>query len=335
VREPVVVYDGKILDGRNRYLMARDLGLPFPVRDFEGDDAAALAFVLSTNLHRRHLTESQRAMVATKVANLSHGGNRRAVQGANLPLETAPAQMSVAQAADMLNVSERSVKTARKVVEETPPEVSRAVETGHVSVHLAAQVAELPEEAQAEVAAAPPEKMREVAREEVKKAHVAHNSGNNEWYTPPDILDAARAVLGGFDLDPASSEVANRTVSAARIFTAEDDGLAQEWPVGRIWCNPPYAQPLIGDFAKRIAKEVRRGSSAIVLVNNATETQWFQTLAQVATAICFPQGRVKFLDPQGNASGAPLQGQAIIYAGQDVDAFCATFASFGFVVRHG
>ncbi len=176
-------------------------------------------------------------------------------------------------------------------------------------------------------------KLRE-AVETVVRPHVAHNSGNNEWYTPPDFLAAARAVLGGFDLDPASSEIANRTVGAARIFTAEDDGLSQEWPVGRIWMNPPYAQPLIGDFSKRFAAEIRRGSSGIVLVNNATETQWFQTLAQVATAICFPQGRIKFLDPQGNASGAPLQGQAVIYAGPDAEAFCATFAAFGFVVRH-
>jgi phage N-6-adenine-methyltransferase len=173
------------------------------------------------------------------------------------------------------------------------------------------------------------------AVESVNKPFVANNSGNNEWYTPAPIIDVARAVLGGFDIDPASSEVANRIVRAARIFTAEDDGLAQEWPVGSIWINPPYAQPLMGQFADRFAAEVRRGSTGIMLVNNATETAWFQTVAAECSAICFPKSRIKFLDPEGNPSGAPLQGQAIIYCGPDADTFEGAFAGFGLVVRHG
>jgi len=168
-----------------------------------------------------------------------------------------------------------------------------------------------------------------------KTAHVSHNSGENEWYTPAIYIEAARAVLGGFDLDPASSEVANRTVRADRIFTAQDDGLSRDWPVGSIWCNPPYSQPLMGQFAARLAQAARDGSHVIVLVNNATETAWFQIIAAECSAICFPKARIKFLDPQGNASGAPLQGQAIIYSGPNVDRFQEAFASFGLVVKHG
>jgi len=167
-----------------------------------------------------------------------------------------------------------------------------------------------------------------------KTAHVSHNSGENEWYTPAIYIEAARAVLGGFDLDPASSEVANRTVQADRIFTAQDDGLSREWPVGSIWCNPPYSQPLMGQFATRLAKAARDGSQVIVLVNNATETAWFQTIAAECSAICFPKTRIRFLDPQGNP-GAPLQGQAIIYSGPNVDRFRESFAIFGLVVLHG
>jgi len=167
-----------------------------------------------------------------------------------------------------------------------------------------------------------------------KVTHVSHNSGENEWYTPAVFLEAARDVLGGFDLDPASSEVANKTVRAERIFTAQDDGLRQDWPIGSIWMNPPYAQPLMGQFADRFAAEIRRGSTGIVLVNNATETAWFQTIATECSAICFPKTRIRFLDPQGNP-GAPLQGQAIIYCGPNVDRFQEAFASFGLVVKHG
>lgn len=68
VREPVIQFEGRILDGRNRYMAARDLGLDFPVAEFDGTPAEALAYVLSINLHRRHLTESQRAAVAAKLA---------------------------------------------------------------------------------------------------------------------------------------------------------------------------------------------------------------------------------------------------------------------------
>lgn len=165
------------------------------------------------------------------------------------------------------------------------------------------------------------------------KPHVANNSGNNEWYTPPEYIEAARDVLGGFDLDPASSEIANRTVKAARFFTAADDGLAQDWPVGRLWMNPPYAQPLIAQFCERFAVEVKHGSSGIVLVNNATETGWFQNLASVCSAICFPRGRIRYLDATGKPGGAPLQGQAFLYFGDNVPAFGATFSDFGLMVR--
>lgn len=167
-----------------------------------------------------------------------------------------------------------------------------------------------------------------------KNAHVSNNSGDNEWYTPAPFIEAASAVMGGFDLDPASSEIANRTVKADRIFTAEDDGLKQEWPIGRIWMNPPYAQPLMGQFADRFASEIRRGSEGVVLVNNATETAWFQTIAAECSAICFPKTRIRFLDPDGNP-GAPLQGQAIIYCGPLPEVFEDAFAGFGLVVRHG
>jgi hypothetical protein len=70
-------------------------------------------------------------------------------------------------------------------------------------------------------------------------------------------------------------------------------------------------------------------TSAVVLVNNCTETGWFPRLAAVASAVCFPTGRARFLDPQGNSRGAPLQGQALLYLGPDVSAFVRVFSRFG------
>lgn len=173
--------------------------------------------------------------------------------------------------------------------------------------------------------------MIEMQRQTAEGAHVGNNSGENEWYTPELYIEAARGVLGAIDLDPASSDAANEIVKAAQIFTIHDNGLEQPWS-GRVWMNPPYSQPAVEHFAQKLATHVQSGdvTAAVVLVNNATETAWFQALASVATAICFPCGRVKFWSP-GKDSATPLQGQAVLYAGAQVEQFTARFSDFGFV----
>lgn len=165
-----------------------------------------------------------------------------------------------------------------------------------------------------------------------REGRVSKNTGEHEWYTPAEFLDAAREVLGTIDLDPASSETANTVIGATKYFTAEDNGLDQPW-AGRVWMNPPYSYPLVEEFCKRLAEHVESGAvtESIVLVNNATETQWFQRLASVATALCFPASRIRFWSPL-KETAAPLQGQAFLYSGPDPGRFCDVFENFGFAV---
>lgn len=166
----------------------------------------------------------------------------------------------------------------------------------------------------------------------------ASNSGEQDWHTPAKHLEAARRVLGGFDLDPASSDVAQERVQAERHFTKADDGLAQPWR-GRVWLNPPYSHPEIREFAEKLVAEYQAGNvtAAIMLTNNSTDTEWFQDAAAAADGLCFTKGRIKFVNPRGEEVSSPLQGQAFFYFGPDADSFFTEFLAIGLVaeVVHG
>jgi hypothetical protein len=161
-----------------------------------------------------------------------------------------------------------------------------------------------------------------------KVTHVANNTGEIEWYTPARIIEAARKAMGGIDLDPASCEAANLVVKAKQYYSAEDDGLVQPW-LGRVWLNPPYASGVVDAFAKKLIEELPHIQNACVLVNNATDTAWCQSLLRMASAICLIAGRVKFTDSQGNPGGAPLQGQLLIYFGPSEVAFLSAVEDLG------
>ena len=159
------------------------------------------------------------------------------------------------------------------------------------------------------------------------KPHVSHNSGENEWYTPAPIIAAARAVMGGIDLDPASSAQANETVQATTFYSIEDDGLNKEWQ-GRVWMNPPYSGSLIGRVVDKILSEPIE--EACVLVNNATETKWAQALLGASTAFCFFASRVRYLAPDG-IKNTPLQGQMLCGLHVDAARFKEIFGEHGLV----
>lgn len=157
-------------------------------------------------------------------------------------------------------------------------------------------------------------------------------TGENEWYTPPLYIEAARQVLGMIDLDPASNAKAQETVRAERFFTKDDDGLKLDWS-GRVWLNPPYAQPFIAHFVEKMVAERSAGrvDAAIMLTHNYTDTTWFHAAASIADAICFTKGRVRFIDSAGGLA-SPTQGQAFFYFGDDPASFADRFATIGLVV---
>jgi ParB family chromosome partitioning protein len=163
-------------------------------------------------------------------------------------------------------------------------------------------------------------------------APVSHRTDydSDEWYTPPDFLDAVREAMGGIDVDPASNADAQETVRAGVYFTKEDNGLKQEWH-GRVFLNPPYSGELAKAFAAKLLEELDadRTTAAILIQNASTDTRWFHDLA-VRGHLCFTLGRVGFLQPDGTR-GANRYGQAVFYFGRDPDRFYAAFGRHGLV----
>lgn len=152
-----------------------------------------------------------------------------------------------------------------------------------------------------------------------------------EWYTPAQYLDAARQVLGGIDLDPASSRMANETVKAAQFYDVGDDGLLQNWH-GRVWLNPPYGKGS-GLFTSKLVDEYteQRVTAAVLLLNAyGFDSTWFQPLWD--HPICFTNHRIQFYSPQ-RETGGPANANIFVYLGPDRAAFLETFAQFGAVVE--
>ena len=303
LREPIVLHrDGSILDGRNRYLACRVSQVEPRFTIYEGTDQDALAWVTDTNLHRRHLSESQRALVAARLATFTHGGAR--AQAAHVPDE-----ITQAEAAQRLGVSERSVRDGRVVLDHGPEEVAAAVEEGILAVRAAAEL------------------IRAAGKDRVLAAEfyrLRRSSRNDEWRTPRHIIDLAVQVMGAIDLDPASND-GDPWVPAARHFTRSDDGLNQSW-LGRVFLNPPWSsssspRPWVEKLLTEFDSD--RVTEAVVVLPARVNTDWFALLAPHPR--CFVRGRLQFSESAGSAPFATT----IVYLGGDSALFSRKFRALG------
>ena len=310
---PVEVLDGQILDGRHRWLACEELGIECLVVDADLNGQSPPEYVWSLNGERRHITASQLAAVAVELLPelKREAKERQRVRKGNqagATVEKIPdlsAGQSRDQAAAIVGANPRYVSDAETIKRESP-EVFNAIKSGELTVPQ--------------------------AKEQVRP-HVSHNAGEHEWYTPKEYIEAARDVMGVIDLYPATSEEAQKCVLAETFYTKEDDGLTKPWR-GNVWLNPPYSQPAVASFVDKLLDSVGTGDAphAILLVNNATDTRWGQDALSSARVACFPGRRIKFLDTNGNP-GAPLQGQMILYYGNDSEGFVSRFSKFGTCVE--
>ena len=156
-----------------------------------------------------------------------------------------------------------------------------------------------------------------------------------EWYTPAEYIKAAREVMTSIELDPASCEIANRVVRATKYYDVKTNGLLQPWQARSLWLNPPYGRTDSRSnqeiwSCKLIAEhEAENVEEAILLVNAATDTEWFHRLWTYS--ICFVKQRINFYSPEGD-TGGPTHASAFVYFGTHVERFREVFSQFGRVV---
>jgi len=165
------------------------------------------------------------------------------------------------------------------------------------------------------------------------------SSKNNEWYTPPEYIEAARRVMGSIDLAPASCAKAQEIVNAERYYTVRDDGLSHSW-YGNIFLNPPYGRYSGGGYSQDVwsdylLKEYDAGrvNQAILLITNATDAKRFDRLFDFP--VCLTNHRIKFLGSDGKPVSGNTKGSAFVYLSHlshRVPIFIHHFAQFGNVV---
>ncbi len=150
-----------------------------------------------------------------------------------------------------------------------------------------------------------------------------------EWYTPPEIINLARIVLGGIDLDPASNDIAQQWIQATMYYTAETP-LQAPW-TGRVFLNPPFDDTPA--WVERLEREYTCGdvAAAILLVNSAPGYVWWEDLWR-RRPVCMLRERLRFWTAARKPGGQAKKGQTIAYFGHDTRAFIDVFGPLGRII---
>lgn len=139
------------------------------------------------------------------------------------------------------------------------------------------------------------------------------DSENDDWYTPSMWVSIARRVMGGIDLDPFSSDLANQRVMARQYYTEENSSLNGDWNASTVWMNPPYTRGIIDRAVDKFIEQYKVGNfkTGVVLVNNMTDTQWYRRIANVSSMRVELTGRIGFENASGQRISGNTRGQVL------------------------
>lgn len=157
---------------------------------------------------------------------------------------------------------------------------------------------------------------------------INQDSGNVEWYTPTEIIEAARKCLGQIDLDPFSCAKANETVQALRYYSIQygEDGFELDW-LDKCWVNHPFSRENNNRIAAKAIEEYNTGSQIVMITFAATSEKWFRPLLDYPQ--CYLHGRTNYLDQNGNKVKGVTKGSVVTYLGNNLNAFYEAFKHLG------
>ena len=183
--DPIITHDGKIIDGRNRYRACVEAGVAPRFEVWRQTTQPMLDWVVSKNLHRRHLSPTQASMVGGRIANLKNGTNRFTIGMQNCTPITRD------DAAKLVNVSRRSIQDATKILQSGNDELILACDADLIPVSQAAIILEMPEHAQSEIigkvsaGASPAQAVREVKHAEKRSRALPDGKYSVVYADPP------------------------------------------------------------------------------------------------------------------------------------------------------
>jgi ParB family chromosome partitioning protein len=333
--DPIWTWNKIIIDGHTRYQMCLELGLPILSREVPNlcTRSDAKLWIIASQLGRRNLNQFTRVEIALKLkpeiaaaanARILHVNFKESLDNSEGIIPGERTRDVIARAA---KVSARQVDKVERILESGNIELINCCRNGETSINKA--------ELEINKNHCAIEFNYPFVEHEIERSckssthHLTLRTKDFEWCTPAEFMNRVRGVLGTIDLDPASSQEANKIVLAKSIYTANEDGLTRDW-YGNIWLNPPYTQPLLSRFVEKLVYSMfaNHVKSAIVLTHNSSETKWFQTLLQVSKAVCFTKSRINFIHSSGK-TGSPPQGQAFFYFGSNKEKFISEFYDAG------
>lgn len=217
IKDKIVFWDGRLLDGRNRLSAMIALGMDWePHRRDLKITEDPVAYVISHNLHRRHLNESQRGMVAAKLEPIyekqakerqrASGGDKKSAEAKSVPANCPePIGMDSRDAAGRaLNVSGKTVDRAKAVLETGNKELIALVEQGEVAVSAVAKQLKDDQASAAEI----------VERIKSGESVAPKSSGPNQWDRWNDLLEKSRSYFDQLVAERRENDKSDAVLSA-------------------------------------------------------------------------------------------------------------------------